>query len=311
MKNCLSRFLLLICILLAPATAFGQEARYAATIQPLAAILKEVVGARGEVARVLPPGSSPHTFEPRPSDAVMLQRSLALFYAGPGLDREWTQGLPAPRKVEMLQLVPPEYRLPMVAHHDEEGKGGHGHEHEGSGTIDPHFWTDPLTVRAMLPGLVRQLTEIDPEGRALYERNAAAFAADLDRLNAQVAEILRPVAGKPVFLFHPSFQYLITRYHLNLAGLLEPFPGREPSPKTLNALIEKVTRVHARALFTEPQLPSQPAKVLAEAAGLKLYELDPLGGTKGRQSYNDIILYNARTLREALGGQPSAMSGQR
>lgn len=289
-----------LCLFFVPADAVARpEVRYVATIHPLAAILQEVVGKRAEVEQLLPPGSSPHTFEPKPSDAVMLERAQALFYVGPGLDQEWTQGLPAAHRIEALKLVPKERLLTFQEPGKGEG-GGKSHGRKPAGTINPHFWTDPLTVKAMLPALVKTLSSLDPAGRAAYERNAAAFATKLERLRIRVAKLLAPVQDKPMVMFHPSFQYLVTQYHLHLAGYIEPVPGREPSPRTLERLIAKIKRLKVRALFIEPQLPKRPARIIAEAAGLKLYELDPLGGTTGRQSYEEIILYNARTLHDAL-----------
>jgi ABC-type Zn uptake system ZnuABC Zn-binding protein ZnuA len=87
---------------------------------------------------------------------------------------------------------------------------------------------------------------------------------------------------------------------LRLAGAIEPFPGREPSPKFLHDLISTTKRLQIKALFTEPQLPERPARVMAEAAGIPVYQLDPEGGQEGLRSYSEIILYNARTLSTAL-----------
>ena len=42
------------------------------------------------------------------------------------------------------------------------------------------------------------------------------------------------------------------------------------------------------------------AEVVAEAAGLPLFELDPNGGTQGRMTYSELVLFNARTLAGAL-----------
>jgi zinc transport system substrate-binding protein len=159
-----------------------------ATIHPLAAILQEVIGSRGKVSEVLPPGASPHTFEPRPSDVESASVALALFYAGPALDG-WAATLPARQKVELLPLIPRANLLPYVADPDEPAAGGEGSQ----GSFDPHFWTDPLTVKAMLPGLVERLCELDPGSGGAYRRNAASFAARLEELDRQVAEILAPV----------------------------------------------------------------------------------------------------------------------
>ena len=90
------------------------------------------------------------------------------------------------------------------------------------------------------------------------------------------------------------------RYGLAVAGMVEPFPGKEPTPKFLEALIETAKQQHVRAVFTEPQLPRRPAEVVANACGLPLFELDPNGGADGRRTYRALIEYNASMLKQAL-----------
>jgi len=53
-------------------------------------------------------------------------------------------------------------------------------------------------------------------------------------------------------------------------------------------------------VLTEPQLARRPAEVVAEAAGVRCYEMDPLGGVPGRETYSELLRYNARVLVEAL-----------
>ncbi len=291
---------------------------FVATIHPLAAILEKVTEPRARVVRLLPPGASPHTYEPSPSDVRIAGRAPGLFYVSDELDG-WASRLPAEKRVMVIDLVPPSYRLPMDAHsHDHAGEELNldepGHEEhreaepdegklagEAAGSLtDPHFWTDPLTVKATLPGLVDRLGALDPEGRDVYARNAERFAAELEFLDAEVSERLASVKGKTMVLFHPSFQYLLRRYGLRLAGLIEEFPGKEPSPRDLQALIQTMREAGVRAIFSEPQLSRRVADALGEAAGLPVYLLDPVGGVEGRVSYRELILYNVDVLQEAL-----------
>jgi zinc transport system substrate-binding protein len=269
-----------------PVAALGAP-RYVATIQPLAAILREVAGGRAEVTALVPPGASPHTYEPRPSDVVHAESATALFHVSPLLDA-WAARLPAPRRVEVLALVPPAHRLPLA-------------DPPSDGAIDPHFWTDPLTVKALLPGLRRTLCALDPPGCRTYSAGARRFRAALERLDAEVAALLAPVRGRAVVLFHPSFRYLLVRYGLVMAASLEPSPGKEPTPRYVVDVVRAVKRLGVRSVFTEPQLPPRPAEVVAEEAGVALHVLDPNGGVAGRETYADLIRYNARVLREALG----------
>ncbi len=263
---------------------------YVATIPPLAAILREVVGERGEVISLLQPGASPHTYDPRPSDVKAVEGAMGFFYAQKNLDA-WALSFQQTNAVEAFELVPEKLRRTMTAHEH----GGHGED-----AADGHFWTSPLTVRAMLPELAARLSELDPEGAVAYEANAERFAAELTALNDEVSAMLKPYASEHLLLVHPSFLYFMSDYGLELAGAVEPSPGKEPTPKSLARLIEVARERDVKAIFTEPQLPKGPVRVLAEETGLPIYVLDPLGGAPGRETYAELIRYNAKILVKAF-----------
>lgn len=274
------------------ASGTAERPSYIATIPPLAAILSEVVGERGDVVCLLAPGASPHTYEPKPSDMKSVESAKALFFAEEHLDG-WALSFNQANSVEVFELVPEELRREMVMH---------GHTHDDSHTYDGHFWTSPLTVKAALPGLVGELARLDPAGAAIYEANVERFAEELAALDDEVSEMLRPFAGEHLLLVHPSFLYFMEDYGLELAGVVEPSPGKEPTPKSMLKLITAVKVHDVKAILTEPQLPEEPVRVLAEETGLPVYVLDPLGGVPERETYAEIIRYNALTLAKAFSG---------
>lgn len=263
---------------------------FVATIYPVAFILKEIVGSQNSVETLLSPANSPHTFEPKPSDIRKIERAAALFYVGPDLDKGWISKLPAKNKIEMLALFSDEKKIFM---------SGHG-AHNTRKTVDPHFWTDPLLVKAMLDNIVVVLVAFAPENAEIYKKNAKAFAKALDHLNDEITTRIYPVKGQAILLFHPSFNYFIKRYDLHLAGIIEPAPGKEPSPKFIHQTLKKMHTVKAKALFSERQSSKNSVQVLAEAAGVKAYELDPIGGIPGRENYRDLLLYNVQTFVKAF-----------
>jgi ABC-type Zn uptake system ZnuABC Zn-binding protein ZnuA len=270
-------------------------AHYVTTINPLRAILAEIAGDRGEVTALLTPGASPHTYEPRPSDAIAAESALALFYAADDIDA-WAAKLPTKERIALFSFVPEAMRVP----YDEAGHAGEDDHHHEQGSDNGHFWSDPVVVKAILPELVNRLSALDPEGAETYKRNAARFSEDLDKLDGEMKTAFAGLGDRPVFMFHPSWTYFMKRYGLRVAGMIEPFPGKEPTPKFLKALIDSAKRQNVRAVFTEPQLPRRPAEVIAEACGLPLHELDPNGGVEGRRTYRELIEYNAAMLKQAL-----------
>jgi zinc transport system substrate-binding protein len=268
------------------------EIGFVASSPPVAMILRELVGDRWPVVSLLTPGQSPHTYAPRPSDAARSEAALAVFHVSENLDG-WAADLPARKRVALISLVPDAFRLEAKDDHD------HGHDHD-HGDTDPHFWGDPLAVRAMLGPLADALTEADPEGEAQYRAEAVRFGAELEALDAELRRSLEPVQGAAAILFHPSWGYFLARYGIRTAGTVEPFAGKEATPKFLAELTALAQRESVRAIFTEPQLARRPAEVVAEAAGVPCYELDPLGGVAGRETYAELLRYNARVLLEAL-----------
>jgi zinc transport system substrate-binding protein len=266
------------------------------TSHPLKAIMVEIVGNRIDISTLVPPGASPHTFSPKPSDAYKVQKSLALFYVSSELDG-WATGMSGKEIVKVIDFLPNDYKyLFDDKEHDTKGTK---HNH-GKGVVDPHFWTDPLAVKAILPKLVDKICMLDPSNAKEYRKNSADFAKKLDIFNGQIVQKLSVIKGQSIFLFHPSFRYFLRRYGLVYAGSIEPAPGKEPSVKYISGLADKIKKSKTKALFTEPQLPEKPAKALAEASKLKIYTLDPIGGLPGGDSYIDMMNYNTDIFYKAL-----------
>jgi len=77
--------------------------RVAATIFPLHDIVRQVAGSVADVVLVLPPGGSPHTFEPTPATVRALSDASLMFVVGHGLD-DWAARLA--RGAGVPRLVP-------------------------------------------------------------------------------------------------------------------------------------------------------------------------------------------------------------
>ena len=279
---------------------------YTTTIPPLGMILRELVGDRATVTVMLGPGDSPHTYEPRPSQIKLVEDCTAFFYCNDTLDA-WAVNFGRNTRVAVFDLVPDGLKRELPAHgHDHGDHPGHeghdhaGHDHGEHGNLDPHFWMSPRVVEALVPVLTEELVRLDKRGEKTYRANAAVFANELAGLQVELTRSLAPLNGETVLLFHPSTLYFLADYGLNLGGLIEAVPGQEPTPKYIAGLVETAKEHKIKAVFTEPQLPRAPAETIAEETRLPLFELDPLGGGTGRQTYAELINYNAETLLEAL-----------
>jgi ABC-type Zn uptake system ZnuABC Zn-binding protein ZnuA len=180
----------------------------------------------------------------------------------------------------------------------EKRHGAHAHDHpEG---LDPHVWLSVPNAIAWVDAIAKELaTAIPPEASA-FSANAAAVTTALQALDREIRESCTKLRNKRLVTFHGSFGYFAAEYGLDIVAVIEPFPGKQPSAAYLKEVLGVIRERKPAALFSEPQLDRRPAEVLAAEAGLPLSELDPIGGTSGRESYEALLRFNLAALREAM-----------
>jgi len=276
--------------------------KVAATIQPLASITREILGDRGTVASLLPPGASPHTFEPLPGDLARLAGTVLLVRIGIGLD-EWSERLLAaagtpPATVTFLDLPdahPRQWGESSADAHDDAGEGG----------LDPHIWLDPTRVRdALVPALVDALAAADPAGAEAYRERARVFAARLGELDTEILDRLRETKTRAFIAYHDTWRYFAERYGLEQAAAIEAYAGDEPTAAELGRLVLLARERGVAAFILEPQLGERVARNIAAEIGATLEVADPLGDPSDpeRADYINTMQFNARAFARALGG---------
>ena len=275
------------------------EPTYVTTSYSFRAILEPVVGDGGSVVHLLPPGVSAHTYDPRPSDVRVASSARAIFYGAPELD-QWAARLGGARGIALIDLLPDSLLLELPGAGVRAGGGDAGGNHAHGSGRDPHFWMDPLRVAALLPALVDTLCECDRPSCAAYRSNADASSRRLHALHDSVQAVIEPLRGQALLLSHPFIQYFADRYGIGVAGVIEEMPGAEPTARDMQRLIRSARESGAAAIVTLPQLPDRAARIVSEAAGIPVVELDPNGGVEGRKTYEELILYNAHALRSGI-----------
>lgn len=270
-----------------------------ASLQPYGDLVGRVAGDRAAVSVLLPPGASPHAFDPSPSQATALANADLVVMNG-GLDA-WLLRLVDATSPDAAQLVVMDaISFEPIEGHERSDAADHD-SHAGHELANPHVWLDPRLAARAVDAVAAALTELDPAGADTYQANAERTRAALAAVDAEVAELLAPVAGAPFVPFHDAWVYFVTRYGLDVVVTLEPFPGREPSPRYLAEAVRAVRQAGARAIFAERQLGTRSAEVVAESAGVALAVLDPIGGAPGPETYEELLLSNARVILAALG----------
>ena len=265
----------------------------AATVAPLASLARSVAGDGWQIVTIIPPGVSPHVFEPGPRDVRKIARARIVVTVGAGYDA-WAGRLAA--ACASTALVHDAGASVGVG----VGGAAAGADHEGEIGRDPHWWLSPKRAAAALAPMAEAFARVDPAGAPGYRARATQATRALADLDAEIAATLAPVRGRTVVATHESWAYFLADYGLVNGGSVEPVPGREPSPRELRGLVDLVRERRIPALFTEPQFPPSAARVVSQDAGIRLVLADPLGGVPGRATYADLLRFDARAFRDGL-----------
>lgn len=284
-------FLAIAIFITPPASAYGSggRLRVVASIAPLADFAREVGKDRVDVLLLLPPGASPHTYEPVPRTVREISKARIFIKIGAGLEF-WAERLIA-ATAKGITTVTCSDGIKLLK--------GEDHDHALSG-VNPHIWLDPVICMNIVRKIAVAFEEADPANAAFYRKNAAAYISRLADLDHEIAREVKTFRTRSYVTFHPAWDYFAKRYGLTVAGVIEEAPGKVPTPRHVGRILDKVRKMKTKVIFAEPQFSPRIAEAIAQEAGAQVLMLDPVGGGKGREKYIDLMKYNLATMEKAM-----------
>ncbi len=273
--------------------------KVAASIVPLGDFCRRVGGDMVEVRVLVPPGASPHTFEPTTKQMKFLSDADVLVLNGLELETWVSDVVEKAGNTGLLKVVAGE-EVPgadLLKTDEERGSGSEHHEH---GVYNPHVWLDPMLAIYEVEAISEGFAEADPDNARQYKKNAEDYIDKLKALDAKIRAETSSFSRKQFISFHPSFTYFARRYGLDEVGSIEELPGKEPSARDFAALVEKMKAQGVVVVFAERQLNPQTAEALANEAGttVAVRTLDPLGNPDDLEtsSYLKMMEHNVQVM---------------
>ncbi|MFO7666520.1 MAG: metal ABC transporter substrate-binding protein [Desulfobacterales bacterium] len=299
LSHLLTAFIVLL-ITLCPFPCFGDRIPVAASIFPVADMVKQVGGDYVEVISVIPPGASPHTYEPKPSVLKKLSSAKIFFMIGAGLEY-WNEKFVKSAGSGVMKVVLSD-GVDLIREKEHHHQKKAGKPYSGDTFANPHIWLDVEIAKSMVKRIVTALASLDNGHAQYYEERGSKYMAELDSLDRNIYEETGRFKIKKYVTFHPAWEYFARRYGLESAGFIEAVPGKNPTPLEIKRIVENIKNHGVKAVFAEPQFNPKTAEVIAAEAGIKVLMLDPMGGIgiKERESYIDIMKYNLKIFREAM-----------
>ena len=279
----------------------GSEFDAVATTTHAGDLVRNVGGGRVEVHTLLGPKADPHGYEPKPSDVKAIAEAGLVVRSGGDLD-EWLDDLidNAGGDAQELTLIDSVRTI----------KGSEN----GAEETDPHWWQDPRDAILAVRAIERALVDVDPEGRATFERNADAYVKRIRRLDDAIATCMEkvPPAKRKLVTTHDALEYFAKRYDVEIVGAIIPSLSTQaqPSARDVNQLVEQIRAEGVNAIFPEtalnPKLESAISREAGASVGDNLWG-DALGppGSDGA-TYLDAMASNTAAMVKGMTGDKIA-----
>ena len=242
------------------------------SIAPLQTFVEKIGGDKINSSLMVPQGSSPHTYEPKPSQMKDITQAKIYFSIEVEFEKVWLEKFKNQNKNLIVSDVVYDMNKTTISdhHHDEGKQCKHIH-----GELDPHIWVDPINVKHIARNIYVTLSKVDSNNSDYYKKNLESYLKELDELDSNIKTILKDVPKNATFMvFHPAWGYFAKRYNLNQISV--EVEGKEPKMKALIGLMKKAKSEKVQAIFTQPEFSDKSAKLIANNLGIKVIKASPL-----------------------------------
>ena len=271
------------------------------TFTILADMARQVAGDRLQVRSITKPGAEIHGYEPSPRDIEQASGADLIVENGLGLELWARRFVQSAGDVPTVSLT--EGMKPLLIEGDVY-----------AGKPNPHAWMSPLRAQGYVDRLVDAFSQLDPEGAQLYRDNGNSYKLQLEKLDAELRNLLAVIPQKQRVLVscEGAFSYLAQDYGFDEAYLWPVNAESQISPRRMARLIERVKKDQVPAVFCETTVSDKAQREVARASGARFggsFYVDSLSKRNGpAPTLLDLQRHNVKLLRQGLSASAEKSS---
>ncbi|UBF27856.1 zinc ABC transporter substrate-binding protein [Kovacikia minuta CCNUW1] len=300
------------------AAAPNKQLKVVTTFLPVYLFTKAVAGEAARVDILIQPGTEVHEYQSTPADVQAIAQADVVVKNGLGIE-EFLDGTIKSAEntklkvIDASQGISPIGENPPVVETNSSGEKGEGHDHEHADeksgqkpaahaheAENPHVWLDPVLAKKQVENIRDGLIAADPDHKATYQANAAAYIQQLSVLNQQFEQSLKTFKDRTFVTFHDAFPYLARRYQLKQVAVVA-IPEDQLAPGDVKRAISAVQQFKVKAFLSEPRIDNKLLTGLSKDLSLKVYPLNSLeSGQLDPKYYFSAMESNLQTLETAF-----------
>lgn len=244
------------------------------SIDPQKFFVEQIAKDTVDVVVLVPPGASPHSFEPTAKQLILASKASLWFTIGEPFEKKATNVLRSHN--DQIDIVDTKKNISLL-----KGKCCR----HCIDDVDTHIWLSPKRAKIQALTIKEALIKLQPENCEFYELNYFNLVNDIENLDEEIKGYFQQLQSHPILVSHPAFGYFCSDY--NLKQLSIEVEGKDPSPKQLTELLKLARSLDIKMIFAQEQYQTKGAYLLAGELGAKVYIIDP---------YSSDYINNLRTI---------------
>src|SRR5699024_3648038 len=263
---------------------------------------KSIGGKHVKVTNLVPIGTDPHDYEPKPDDMKDIARSDLILYNGLNLeggDKGWLAKVLDTTDYQKRNAVAVSKDVKPMYIGDEDNK-----------EVNPHAFIDPYVREKMVKAITSSLIQKNPEHEAYFKKNEARYLKSLHEIERDYDKKLNSISkANNVFVTsEQAFQYVTSRYNLKEGYIWAIDTEENGSPEQIKNLVQFIHRNKPPVLFIESNVDKRPMETVSTESNVKIYPKPIYSdeiGKKGEDAdtYLSYLRYNLEVISDGLNSK--------
>jgi zinc transport system substrate-binding protein len=262
---------------------------------PLKYFAERIAGDHAKVIFPVPPDIDPAYWVPDTKTIAAYQQADLILLNGANYAK-WVGkvSLPRSRMVDTSAKFKDRYITANdVVTHSHGAEGAHAHESLAFTT-----WLDFTLAVEQANTIAKALGRKKPDLQDTFQKNYRSLEKDLMALDKEVKNITAKNPSKPLIASHPVYDYLASRYGLNLKSVHWE-PEEVPSDEQWIEL-HAILKDHPADWMIWEGKPADESVKKLKLAGINSLIFNPCGNTPGKGDFMNIMQNNFVNLRMAF-----------
>jgi manganese/zinc/iron transport system substrate-binding protein len=260
--------------------------------------IRQVVGNKLMVKSLMGPGVDPHTYNPRPSDVILLNDARLVVYTGFHLEGKMAELFSRLSERKAVVSFEQDFPKDKVLYTDKI-------------TPDPHVWFDTESWIHSMNGVVDKLVELYPEYELEFRENFYNFQVKVEKKTQELKLKLQEVPREQRVLItsHDAFHYFGRTFDIRVKALQGVSTSQEPGVRDVVDLVDFIVKHDVKAIFVENSVSPKALKSVLNSVerrgrhvkiGGTLFS-DALGAKgSGADTYIGMLSHNVNSIKAGL-----------